>query len=85
MRTHYSACCVRLSRLFGDGMLIDGNLAQPGANEGVAGAEMVVEKAQGAVFGGGREPERELGEFDGQRVEVHAVDALLGDTPFPIG
>ena len=49
------------------------------AEEGVAAAEVVVEEGEGGADGEAVEPEGDLGEFDGERVLVDAVDAALED------
>ena len=48
-------------------------------------AQVVVEEVQRFVGGDAGEPEGELGEFDGQRIDVHAVDAGFHDAPAPVG
>ena len=54
------------------------------ADEGVAVAEVVVEEGKGLGGGDGFEPEGELGEFDGDGVEVDAVEAVFDDFAFPV-
>src|SRR5450759_2119513 len=65
-------------------MLSSGYLVQPGTDEGISWAQLVVYEAQRTIFGRCTEPERELGKFHGQRVEIDTVDALLSDSPFPV-
>src|SRR6185437_16351904 len=48
-----------------------------GADERVAGAEVVVEEVERGADGEGVQPEADLGEFHGHRVEIDAVDASL--------
>ena len=49
------------------------------ADERVAAAQMVVEEGEGRADGEAVQPERDLGQFDGQRVLVDAVDAAFED------
>src|SRR2546427_9242434 len=46
---------------------------------------MMVEKIQRFIGGNAREPKRELREFDGKWVHVHAVDASFDNAASPIG
>src|SRR5690606_966725 len=55
------------------------DLVEVEADEGVAVAEGVVDEGEGEVFAEGDEREGELGELDGRRVLVDAVEAALGD------
>ena len=50
-----------------------------GAEEAVAGADVVVEEAEGLAGIDGLEPEGDAAEFDGHGVDVHAVEAAAGD------
>ena len=54
------------------------------ADEGVAVAEVVVEEGEGLGGGDGFEPESEFGEFDGNGVEVDAIEAVFDDFSFPV-
>ncbi len=49
------------------------------ADQRVAVAQGVVDKRKRMVLGQGLEPERELGQADGEGVAVDAVEAALGD------
>ena len=49
------------------------------ADERVAAAQVVVEEGEGRADGEAVQPERDLGQFDGQRVLVDAVDAAFED------
>ena len=49
------------------------------AEKAVAAAQVVVEETEGPPLGHGRQPERELGQFDRERVAIHAIEASLGD------
>jgi hypothetical protein len=60
-----------------DGVPALEQLCDAGSHQRVADPE-VVEEGERLVAAHGREPQRELGELDGQRVEVHAVEAALG-------
>ena len=54
---------------------------QPAADQGVADLDLVVEERE-RQFGVERfDPERHTGQFHGQRVDVHPVDAPLDDMP----
>ena len=48
-------------------------------------AQMVVEEVERFIHGDAREPERELGQFDGHGIDVHAVNARFDDAPPPVG
>ena len=47
--------------------------------------QMVIQKIQRLVGGNAGEPERELGEFNGERVHVHAVNASFHNAASPVG
>ena len=49
------------------------------AEQGIAALERVVEEGEGPVALQGDEPEGELGHLHGHRVDVHAVEAAVGD------
>src|SRR6266511_1844104 len=51
------------------------------ANQGVAAAELGVQKRERAVLGRGRKPQGNLGQLDGHRVLVDAVDAAFDNQP----
>jgi len=59
---------------------VDHGGGQAGAKERIAAADVVIEEAQRPVAGEGLDPERHLGELDGGRVVVHAVETPLDDT-----
>ena len=63
-------------------VLTGSHLAQPRADQRISCTQVVVEEAQGAVFGGSNQPERELGEFDGQRIQINAIDACCATRRF---
>ncbi|MGD0536586.1 MAG: hypothetical protein ABSC03_02950 [Verrucomicrobiota bacterium] len=46
---------------------------------------MVVEEVQRFIGGNTRQPERELGEFHGERIHVHAENAGFDNAPPPVG
>ena len=48
-------------------------------------AQVVVEEGKGTVGGDGFQPQGQLRQFHGHRVEVHAVQAILDDAAFPVG
>ena len=50
-------------------------------HQGVAATQGVVEKREGVIFRQRGQPQAELGEIDGHRVLVHAVQAALRDEP----
>ena len=50
-----------------------------GYRAGCRPTQVVVEEAEGPPFGQRRQPERQLGELDRQRVLVDAIKAALGD------
>jgi hypothetical protein len=50
-----------------------------GADEAVAAADVVIERAERLAGGGGVEPEGEFGDFHGLLVDVHAVDVVGED------
>ncbi len=52
-----------------------------GADEGVADLDVGVEEGEGPAGVEGFQPERNLGEFGGQRVEVHPVQAVGDHVP----
>ena len=60
-------------------------LVETRADERVATAQVVVEEVQRLVAGDGGEPEGKFGQFHGERIQVHAVDAGFDDAPPPIG
>ena len=49
------------------------------ADDGVAAFDVVIEEIQGFAGDVGFEPEGDLAEFDGERVDVDAVDAFVDD------
>ena len=49
------------------------------ADDGVAAFDVVVEEVEAFAGDMGFEPEGDFAEFDGERVEVHAVDAVADD------
>ena len=49
------------------------------ADKAIAAAQRVVERRQGRVGTGGMQPERQLGDLDGGRIEVHAIDVARQD------
>ena len=59
-----------LLRSFGGG-------PHPGAEQAVAAAEVVIQKAERCPDGKGVKPQRDLGQFHRHRVLVHAVDTAL--------
>ena len=52
-------------------------LPHPQADKRVAAAQVVVEKRERRADGEAVQPQRDLGQLDGERVLVHAVDAAL--------
>ena len=52
-------------------------VACPAAEQAVAAAQMMIEEAERRAGGEGVQPERHLGQLDGHRVPIHAVDASL--------
>ena len=62
-----------------------GKVAGAGTDQRVAAAQMVVEERERAALRRRRQPERELRQIHRQRVEIHTVDATLGDAALPIG
>ena len=54
------------------------------ADDAVAFADSVVEAGQLLVARGGLDPEAELADLDGLRVEVHAVEVVLEDLPVKV-
>ena len=56
-----------------------GGIVDAQADERVAAAQVVVEEGEGRADGEAVQPERDLGQFDGQRVLVDAVDAAFED------
>ncbi len=65
----------------GDGVHVEGLELVDGdqAEEGVAGAEPVVEEPEGALAVHGDQPQGQLGHLHRQGVDVDAVEAVLGD------
>ena len=53
------------------------SLRYPKADQRISAAQMVVQKGQGRAHGEAVQPQRHLGQLDGQGVLVHAVDAAL--------
>ena len=54
-----------------------------GSDERVSAAQMVVKEVEwDAIYS--FQPQREFGEFHGEGISVHAVDARLDDAPFPV-
>ena len=53
-----------------------------GSDEGVAVVELEAEPGDEGSFVDGIEPEGDLGEFDGDGVEVHAEDVVVGEAHF---
>jgi hypothetical protein len=51
------------------------------SDERIAAAERVVDEGKRVIFGEGREPERKLGQVDGEGVLVHAVKTSLRHHP----
>ena len=52
------------------------------AQEAVAAAQVVIEKAERTPFGQRHEPDREFGKFHRKRIQVHPIQAALGyETP----
>ena len=58
---------------------------EPAADEGVAALDLVVEEGEGEVGVHRLDPEGEAGEFDGEGVEVDAVNAALDDEALEAG
>ena len=56
-------------------------LREPGAEQAVAGLQMVIEKRQRPVGGERRQPERQPRELHRHRVDVDAEQTSLGDRP----
>ena len=54
-------------------------IAQPRADQAVAGGEMVIEKRQRPIRGQRRQPQRHPRELHRRRIEIDAVEASLGD------
>ncbi len=44
----------------------------------------MVEEGERAIPGHGTEPEGQFGEFDGQGIEINAIDARLHYAPLPV-
>ena len=57
------------------------NSVQPAADQRIAHLDLVVEEGEGQVGIEGFDPQRHTGQFNGQRVDVHAVDAPLDHMP----
>jgi len=57
------------------------NAIEPAPHQGIAHLDLVVEKRERQFGIEGLDPQRHTGQFDGQRVDVHAVDAPLDDVP----
>ena len=57
----------------------------PAPDQGIAAAQMVVEKTQGLVLADCRQPQAQLGQFHRQRPQIDAVNAGLRHPPPPIG
>src|SRR5439155_15907243 len=54
-------------------------LARKHAQQAVATAQVMIEEAKGRALRSGCHPERELGELDGQGVDVYAINATFSD------
>ena len=51
----------------------------------IARPQMVIQKIQRLVGGDTGQPKRKFGEFNGQRIHVHAVNARFDNAPSPVG
>jgi hypothetical protein len=60
-------------------------LVEPCSDESVAAFDFVIEEGEGEVAVHGFDPEGESAEFDGEWIEVNAVDAAFDDVPFEDG
>ena len=67
----------RVERLVRDALWENAEIEH--ANERVAAADAVVEKREGLAGGVAFQPERDAAEVHGERVAVHAVDAMADD------
>src|SRR5258707_837122 len=60
-------------------------LRQPGAEQAVADLETMVEETERPIGRQRGQPERQAGKLDRHRIEVHSVQAALGDGPADAG
>jgi hypothetical protein len=60
-----------------DGVVLEG--IEPGSDEAVAAAELVIEEGEGQRGVHGFDPEGEAGQLDGEGVEIDPVEAVLDD------
>ena len=54
------------------------------ADQAVPAAYMMIEKRQPVMGGKAVEPEGELGQVHGQRIEIHAIDAMARNASSPV-